>query len=367
MAAVALSGPLHPAHAHEIRPAIVTVRIAPNGKTDVTISANLEVLLAGIGTRHKNTNESPQAARYNKLRALPPAALRARFEAFSKGWLEGINLSFNDRPVALIITGLDIPEVGDTELARLSKVNLQAIAPRGAKTLQWTYPGKYGSNVLRVYRPGDKQPVTAWLKDGASSEKIPLKGLIEKSTAALLWDYIVIGFEHILPKGLDHILFVLGLYLLSTRIKPLLTQVTAFTVAHSITLALGVYGVVEISPKIVEPLIALSIVYVAVENVVLGKLSPWRPFVIFSFGLLHGLGFAGVLREIGLPRADFITGLVGFNLGVEFGQLAVITIAFLATGLWFRARNWYHARIVVPGSLAIAAVGLYWSVERIFL
>ena len=179
-------------------------------------------------------------------------------------------------------------------------------------------------------------------------------------------DYTVLGFTHILPFGLDHILFVLGLYLLSTRVKPLLVQVTAFTVAHTVTLALGLYGVVTISPDIVEPLIALSIVYVAVENILTPRLTVWRPFIMFAFGLLHGLGFAGVLQEIGLPRDDFVTGLIAFNVGVEFGQLATIAIAWFLTGLWFRERSWYRTGIVYPGSAGIALIGTYWTVERVF-
>jgi len=135
--------------------------------------------------------------------------------------------------------------------------------------------------------------------------------------------------------------------------------------SFGLTLGLGLYDVVNVSPVIVEPLIAASIVYVAVENIVTSKLHAWRPLVVFGFGLLHGLGFAGVLQDIGLPRADYLTGLIAFNIGVELGQLAVITIAFAATGLWFRARPWYRARIVIPASAAIALVGLIWTVERV--
>jgi HupE / UreJ protein len=134
-----------------------------------------------------------------------------------------------------------------------------------------------------------------------------------------------------------------------------------------VSLALGLYGIINVSPKIVEPLIAASIVCVAVENLVTDKLHAWRPIVVFCFGLLHGLGFAGVLHEIGLPRADYVTGLIGFNIGVELGQLAVIALAFAATGLWFRARPWYRTRVVMPASLAIALVGLFWTFERIFI
>jgi hypothetical protein len=139
-----------------------------------------------------------------------------------------------------------------------------------------------------------------------------------------------LGYTHILPKGTDHILFVLGIFLLSTRWRPILAQVTAFTVAHTITLGLTIYGIVSLSPRIVEPLIALSIVYVAVENVVTPELRPWRVALVFAFGLLHGMAFAGVLSQLGLPRTEFLTALLCFNAGVELGQLSVILGAFPA-------------------------------------
>ena len=179
--------------------------------------------------------------------------------------------------------------------------------------------------------------------------------------------YIPVGFDHILPKGLDHILFVLGLFFLSIYLRPLLWQITAFTLAHTVTLALGAMGWVTVPAGIVEPLIAASIVYVAIENLFMSGLSRWRPFVIFGFGLLHGLGFASVLGEFGIPDDQFFAALIAFNIGVEFGQLTVIAAAFLAVGLWFRHKDWYRARISVPASLLIAAVGAYWFIERVFL
>ena len=140
---------------------------------------------------------------------------------------------------------------------------------------------------------------------------------------------------------------------------------TSFTLAHTITLALSIYGVLSLAPTIVEPLIALSIVYVGVENILTRELKPWRVVVVFLFGLLHGLGFAGVLTEIGLPRSEFLPALIAFNVGVELGQLAVIGIAFLAVGLWYRNRPWYRQRVTIPGSVLISLVGLYWFMERI--
>jgi hypothetical protein len=354
------------AHAHEIRPAIASANFLLDGRFEIVISLNMEALVAGVGPQHKDTSDSPSAAAYNQLRALPPDALTKRIEEFAPRFLAGIRIEFDRQQVTPRIASIEVPPVGDTALARLTIVRLDGQVPTGARSLRWHYAAEFGSSVLRVKRAGSNEIVASWLKDGKVSDDIPLGGAAARSTADIFAEYVAIGFSHILPQGLDHILFVLGLFLLSTQWRPLLVQVTAFTVAHSITLGLGLYGVVSVSPAIVEPLIAVSIVYVAVENIVTSKLNVWRPFVVFGFGLLHGLGFAGVLREIGLPRADYLTGLVAFNLGVEFGQLAVIAIAFALTGLWFRAKPWYRKAIVVPASAAIALMGLFWTVERVF-
>ena len=188
---------------------------------------------------------------------------------------------------------------------------------------------------------------------------------IKPTTWSVVKQYLALGYTHILPKGLDHILFVLGIFLLSPRLKTMLLQVTAFTIAHSITLGLTMYGIVSLSPRIVEPLIALSIAYVAIENLLTSELKPWRLALVFSFGLLHGMGFAGVLKDLGLPRDQFLTALLTFNLGVEGGQLTVIAGAALAVA-WFMNKSWYRRAIVVPASLVIAVIGLYWTAVRIF-
>jgi hypothetical protein len=280
-------------------------------------------------------------------------------------WLEGIQLEFDGQRASPQVAAIEVPAVGDVALARLTTIRFEGQLPAGARELRWRYAAEFGSSVLRVEPADGGEMVATWLKEGTQSDPIPISGAKAKGTVEVFLEYMTLGFTHIVPKGLDHILFVLGLYLLSTHIRPLLVQVTAFTVAHSITLGLGLYGVIAVSPAIVEPLIAASIVYVAVENLVTSNLHPWRPFVVFGFGLLHGLGFAGVLHEIGLPRADYVTGLVAFNIGVELGQLTVIAVAFAATGLWFRARPWYRARIVMPASAAIAVTGLIWTVQRV--
>ena len=179
-----------------------------------------------------------------------------------------------------------------------------------------------------------------------------------------IYIFIKAGFEHIIPEGLDHILFVLGLFFSTIKLRSLILQVTAFTFAHSITLALASIGVVKLQLSLVEPLIFLSIIWVAVENTLFKKTTKWRPFVVFSFGLLHGLGFATLLTEYGLPKDNFISLLLAFNLGVEFGQLAVLLAAFILVRLIFIKTD-YKNQLKIPASILIGLVGLFWFFESI--
>lgn len=188
---------------------------------------------------------------------------------------------------------------------------------------------------------------------------------MSKSDTAVL--YLRLGYKHILPLGLDHILFIVSLFLLSAKLKPLLWQSLAFTLAHSITLGLAMYKVIQLPSEIVEPLIALSIMYIALENVFVKRLRTSRLAVVFVFGLIHGLGFAGALNEIGLPQKSYLISLIMFNVGVELGQLTVILVAFFLVGKWFRDKPWYHKYIVTPLSLIIAAIALFWFIQRTFL
>lgn len=180
------------------------------------------------------------------------------------------------------------------------------------------------------------------------------------------WHFLWQGYQHILPLGFDHILFVLSLYLLSPKLKTILWQATAFTVAHSITLGLAMYGVIQPPSAVIEPLIAISIVVVAIENIFSTDLRASRISIVFLFGLVHGMGFAGALSELGLPEKHFLTTLITFNVGVELGQISVILLAYGLFGRWFSGKEYYHRRVVVPISLAVVAVAGFWSVERIF-
>ncbi len=245
-------------------------------------------------------------------------------------------------------------------------IRLSGRIPEGAREFSWSYGWTFASYALTARTEGSAAPSTVWLEGGDSSAPIRLsmpEPVTNRLTIATR--YLLLGFTHIVPKGLDHMLFVLGIYLLSRRARSVLWQVSAFTVAHSITLGLGMYGLVAVPSRVVEPLIAISIAYVAIENVFFSELKSWRVAVVFSFGLLHGLGFAGALREVGLPRSEFVTALFTFNLGVEAAQLAVIGTAFLLVGWHCAHLDWYRSRVVVPASLAIAVTAVYWTVQRL--
>ena len=250
------------------------------------------------------------------------------------------------------------------DIARDSFVTIGGALPDGATEMQFSWSSAFGAVVFRTEANENGEGYSAYLTGGEASAAIPVAGGAVMSAGEAFLDYLWVGFEHILPLGLDHILFVIGLFLLSTALRPLLIQITAFTLAHTVTLALGALGYISIPGSIVEPLIALSITAVAVENVLSDRLHRWRPVVVFLFGLLHGLGFAGVLSEFGFAPGQFVASLVAFNIGVEIGQLVVIAICFLAVGLWFGKRDWYRPWIVFPASLAIGGYSFGWFIER---
>jgi hypothetical protein len=186
----------------------------------------------------------------------------------------------------------------------------------------------------------------------------------DRGTGATFLSYLKQGFEHILPEGLDHILFVLGLFLLCRAWKPILIQVTTFTAAHTITLALATLGYVSADQRIVESIIAASITIVALENIFRPSYGKFRLLMVFGFGLIHGLGFAQRLIDERIPEGSLGSALLGFNVGVELGQLAVIGLAVAAT-FWIKDEEKYRRWVVIPASALIALAGIIWAIERL--
>jgi hypothetical protein len=190
--------------------------------------------------------------------------------------------------------------------------------------------------------------------------------LEKEPTETVLLYYLKLGFHHIIPGGLDHILFVSALCLLSNNLKTILWQATAFTVAHSVTLALSMKNIIVVPSGITEPIIAMSIVFVAIENIIFSELKAWRILIVFMFGLIHGMGFASALNEVGLPPNKFYTSIIAFNSGVEIGQATVILIVFSSLIAIWGKKTWYRRRVVYPISGVIALIAGYWTIVRLF-
>ena len=279
--------------------------------------------------------------------------VRVRFDGVNSPLTE---LSF---PSAPAIRGqLDLPP--DGREYRLVFTGY-GTAPEGANEVSIQLPALLGDLNLEVTTPSN-----TLLQAGEPSPNFRMGGAYQTGFSVAVAEFLAYvwqGIIHIVPRGLDHILFVLGLFLIARNLLDLLLQVTAFTVAHTVTLTLGWLGYVNLPSTIVEPLIALSIVYVAVENILRDRPAPSRLAIIFVFGLLHGLGFASVLMEISPIGDQWVARALGFNVGVELGQLLVIAAAFVAVGFW-RNRDWYRQRVIIPASAAIAVVGAIWTVQR---
>lgn len=352
--------------AHEVQPSVASLSLE-DGRARLDLRLNAEALLAGIDLDGvTDTDETAGSDTYDALRMLPPEEITARLRAAWEGLAPGMAVTTEDgRAVPMRIDAIEASEIGDASLARPTRVLLDGALPEGTLAVRFHWGDGQGPLALR--HVGVEGGYAGYLAGGETSPPIPLAGGAAQSGWSVFADYIPVGFAHILPMGLDHILFVLGLFFLTPRMRPLLWQITAFTAAHTVTLALGALGWVAIRPEIIEPLIAASIVFVAVENLLSDHLSRLRPVVVFVFGLLHGLGFASVLGEFGLPEGQFVPALLGFNLGVEFGQVTVVALAWLAVGAWFGRKPWYRARIAMPASVLIGLIGLYWVLERTVL
>ncbi len=351
--------------AHEVMPAIADMEVV-EGRLTFKVETNIEGIVAGVNLAEvSDTNEAPEAENYDRLRALEPEVLKAEFEAHWPEIAEKISIRAGGAEPVVSLDAVEVTEIGDVSIPRSSFITFSADLPSNATSVEFSWAEDLGAIVIR--QMGVEEPYDAYLAPGETTPPIQLSGGDQMSASGAFVFYIPVGFEHIVPLGLDHILFVLGLFFLSTQIRPLLLQISAFTLAHTLTLALAALGYVKAPGAIVEPLIAASIVFVAVENTLTKGLSKSRPVVVFLFGLLHGLGFASVLGEYGLPADNFIPALLGFNVGVEFGQLAVILVAFGTVGFWWGKKEWYRRVISIPASVGIAFVGGFWFFERTIL
>tara|TARA_X000000368_G_scaffold224151_1_gene176938 strand:+ start:1194 stop:2342 length:1149 start_codon:yes stop_codon:yes gene_type:complete len=350
------------AQSHEVTPAIADILQYEDG-VQLEIRLNLEALLSGIDLSNiSNTDEATQSAEYDFYRAMSETDLKSDFSKIWPSIKTEIKIKQDDEFVALILENIMVEGQENFDYPRFTTIVFTtSIDPYRPFSFQWSK--SYGEIVLR--EQGRENGFTQYLQSGIRSSDITIGEQPAYKFSEVFFQYIPVGFTHIIPKGLDHILFVVGIFFLSTKLSALFWQITFFTLAHSVTLAMASLGIVKISPSIVEPLIAASIVYVAVENFYSKTLNLRRSIIVFCFGLLHGLGFASVLAEFGLPIQQFVPALVGFNIGVELGQIIIVLILFGVIGYWFNTKNWYRKLITLPISSVVGLIGLYWFFERV--
>ena len=392
------------ARAHTMTLTEVTASFLTPGTVDVKIGIDLTQILGSPDTYYRFVTESAAAQQVDAQKVLPQV-------------LAGLQLVVGTTPLHLELerfstTTANKTLILDSQMSTLSTFHFTAQLPPSHEPLRLRVPVGAPVDYPVVYTlviPAAHVSMTRWLEDGAHESDPydwyaqapraveaarggdPPRGVNAPRSETAPHDesartadaggpatvnpgalpgwrqaalYLRLGFHHIVPEGADHILFVLGLFFLGITWRKLLSQTTVFTIAHATTLFLSSYGIFSLPGRYVEPAIALSIAWIAIENVFSPRLRPGRLAVVFGFGLVHGLGFASSLSDIPFPKHDFLVALLGFNFGVDFGQLFVIAVAFLLVG-WFRKAPWFRRRIAIPASLAIAAVGLFWAAQRV--
>ena len=369
------------ASAHEVRPSVADIAVSSD-RVEMSVRLAAEALLAGVDLSGvDDINEAPEAAEYDVLRALSAEALAAQFQAAWPDLAGQFDLRAGEVRLDLALEDVRVLEEPKLELPRDTTVKLSAALPAGDAPVTVAWDAALGALVLRQTGGGD-DAYTGYLEQGARSDALSRTGSPAEGVGSVIARYAVLGFEAVVPKGLDHVLFVLGLFFLSLKLGPILWQVLAVAAAQTVTLVLASLGYASVSSGLVEPLIAASIVYVAVENILRPELGWWRMALVFVFGVLHGWALGSAVGDIGLEPERFITGLIAFNVGVELGLLAVILAAFLVVaaaqgvlrreampgvGITMGVQDTVYRAVAVTGSLLIALVGAWWLVERTVL
>jgi len=355
-------------NSHEIKPAIIDLIIA-DGQATIDFKINAEQILAGVdASQYQDTNDAPQSELYDQFREKNEEELKQDIQQNWNLFQDQITISGLEESF-LNLVDLMIDQDVNPEYPRDTNLKIEVPLIQNQFTIQ--FATELGPVVIRQFEDISKENMifSTYLQPGEISAE--LSPISQTTMSQTIIEYIILGIEHIVPKGLDHILFIFGVFFFAVKLKPLLWQVTMFTLAHSLTLILASLKLVFIPASIIEPLIALSIGYVAFENIFQrqGKFhsrsNAIRYAVIFFFGLIHGLGFAFVLEDIGLPTGQLILSLLSFNIGVEIAQIGLVVLAYFL--MFYPSRQlWYRKAIQIPFSLVIGLIGIYWFFERVF-
>ena len=354
--------------AHEIKPSIADFYYDEN-YLNFEIRLNAELILSNIdASKITNTNSSPLSKIYDEYRQLEKNELE---KILLESWEKinpNIEIKINNKLTNIDLVKVETQDLSNFEISRDSLIFLKIPLNQNSDYFTFKWLKNYGPIILRENNDLklENDLFTEYLQSGIEADKIFFKENNFRSNLVSFMNFFVLGIQHIIPKGLDHILFIFGLFLFSSSINKLVKQITIFTIAHSVTLIFVSLSVIKINSNIVEPVIALSIVYVGVENIFKNYIKEYlRYIVILFFGLLHGLGFALVLSDIGYRSSKLYLNLISFNIGIEVAQISLILFLYLLVGIKFAKNQYYRIVFQLPSSIFIASIGLYWFFERI--
>jgi hypothetical protein len=351
-----------PAVAHELGTVQVSASFAQDGTWRVDVAIDEEHVPKVAVSR-------PGETRYGAIAGLTPE-LRGRLGAFLSALADRSSLAFDRRKAAPEKLSVDRPAPpADDPFAPPPKVTLHLAGtiPAGARAATFSTAIPLGHYPVAFWNEGDTAPSRRWQQGGeGGGPPFPLSPrVVPPGRGRVALRYLELGFTQVLPRGMGILLFTLGIFLLGLGGKPLLVQLAALTAGETVALVAATQGLVALPPGLLAAAIALSIAGVAIDNLLSRRLRPSRVVLVFVGGVLHGLGFAGTLRTLGLPATASTTALLGFDLGIIAAQLAVIATAVLLVGLPFRRESWYRHRVVIPASLVLATLGLYSTLARL--
>ena len=354
--------------AHEIKPSIADFNYDEN-YLNVEVRLNAELILSNIDASNiSNTNSSPLTEIYDRYRLLNKKDLENSLLESWKDISSNIDIKINNKLKKIDLIKIDTQDVKNFEISRDTLISFRVLLNQKSENFTFKWIKNYGPIILRENNDLklEDELVTEYLQSGTESDPIFFNENNFRSMFVSFTKFFVLGIQHIIPKGLDHILFIFGLFLFSSSLNKLIKQITIFTIAHSITLIFVSLSLVKINPQIVEPIIALSIVYVGLENIFKNYIKEYmRYVVILFFGLLHGLGFALVLSDIGYRSSKLFLNLISFNIGIEVAQISIILFLYLLIAINFSKNRYYRIAFQIPSSILIASIGLYWFTERI--
>ena len=352
--------------AHEIKPAIVEFNKVKN-QINIVLKFNAEAFLANIdASDYKETINFSNSIKYSELRLLPREILKEKVFESRDQIINSIFIKTSKKQLNLKLVEINVLEEKNIEKVRFTKVYLKTEIKFIETPITFSAKKIFGPLIFKNFSNIDKdtdKPQSQWLKPGNQTSNLGILQIKNNTTNFSIlgiWN----GILQIILYGFDHILFILGLFFFSHKLKPLLIQVTTFTIAHSITLIFGGLGYITISPLIIEVIIAASIIWIGFENLFRKKMKVSRLGVIFTFGLIHGLGFASMFKPKGLEGTDYYLNLLSFNIGIELGLLITLLPLIILIPL-FNRLSWYRILIAMPASIIIALFGVEMFIDRI--